>query len=639
MLLLLIAMGAFAYIWFVERHKKSTREIEQDGTLVAEFDRDKIDSIDIRSTEGKIDLRKDARGGWQIVEPVKDRADAMAIAQLFTEAETLRYVEKITENGKGVSKDRLKEFGLNEPTAKLRLDGKGKPIELQWGKDTATEGKQYLKLDGSSVVYVVGGPLKASLTKRPDEFRDRKLGDISTAQVRKVTIRTSAGEIELAKDESNRWSLLKPMKARGDDARIGDLIAQAANAHIESFVGDAANLSAYGLQEPRVTVRLETGEGDPVTLDLGTNPKEEKDKEKTYAKISTRQAVVLLPKTVESLITTKPNDLRDRNLIRVESDIVDRVTVEGPDGGKVVLARSGESWVRKAGDKELPVDVPAVQAVVATLTSQQVSEFVADVATELPKYGLDRPAVKVTLSSFASENTAETTAGEKPIVSVLLGRIEATKVFAKLDDEPFIVSIPADVLDLLPTDPLAWQPTKIFNDRPEDIVSMEVVREGQPTVSLELDKEKKWKLAKGDGTVNQTHAASLANTLAALRAVRWVGATRAEHGLDKPTLTVSYKNGKGGGGKVRLGSSTEADLWHASADGLTGTFLVSAPDKSAFELALVEKPAAPAAPAAPDAAAPRLPPAPAVPAPVQEASATPPHPTEAPAPPVSPQRP
>lgn len=608
LLLLLLAMGAFAYIWFVDRHQKGTRELEADSTLVAAIDRDQIDAIDIRSTEGKIDLRKDEKGAWNIVEPVKDRADAMAIAQLFTEAESLRHVARIDEKGKGLSKERLKEFGLNEPTAKLRLAGKGKPIELQWGKDAATEGRQYLKLDGSGIVYVVGGPLKATLTRRADEFRDRKLGDLQAAQVEKVTIKTKAGAIELARDESNHWSLLKPLRARGDDARIGDFIAQAASARIDSFVSDAANLSAYGLQEPRVTVTFSTGEGHPVTLELGGNPKEENDKEKTYARISTRQAVVLLPKAIESLIALKPNDLRDRSLTRVENDLIDRVTVEGSDGGKVVLARSGESWVRKAGGKDWPVSVGAVEGVVSTLTTQQISEFVADVATDLARYGLDRPAVKVTLSSYASENTAETKAGEKPIVSVLLGKIEADKVFAKLDDEPFIVSVPATLLDLLPTDPLAWQPNEIFRDKAEDIVALEVAREGQPTVALAFDKEKKWQLAKGDGAVNQNHVSSLVNTLASLRAVRWVGVTTPEHGLDQPPLAVSYKTASGSGGKLRVGSATADKMWHASADGAMGTFVLSQPDKTVFELTLIEKPAAPPAPLPAPAATPAPPP-------------------------------
>jgi hypothetical protein len=70
---------------------------------------------------------------------------------------------------------------------------------------------------------------------------------------------------------------------------------------------------------------------------------------------------------------------------------------------------------------------------------------VADVATELPKYGLDQPQLRVTLSSYASENTPDTQAGEKPIATVLFGREEGENVYAKLEDEPFVVSVPKGV--------------------------------------------------------------------------------------------------------------------------------------------------------------------------------------------------
>ena len=155
---------------------------------------------------------------------------------------------------------------------------------------------------------------------------------------------------------------------------------------------------------------------------------------------------------------------------------------------------------------------------------------------------------------------------------------------------------------------------------------MEVTREGQPAVSIERDKEKGWKLAKGDGAVNQTSASSLVNTLAALRAVRWVGATKPEHGLVKPTLTVAFKTAGSTSGKLTLGNVTAEEMWQATADGLTGTFEMARPDKSALELPLVDKPATPA-PAAPGAS---------VTTPPVSAPATPeaPKPTEAPAPPI-----
>jgi hypothetical protein len=73
--------------------------------------------------------------------------------------------------------------------------------------------------------------------------------------------------------------------------------------------------------------------------------------------------------------------------------------------------------------------------VISDLQAQQVVDFV-DAGTDLPKYGLDKPQVKVTLSSYASENTAESGAGEKPIVTVLFGTVEGENVYAKVQDEP-----------------------------------------------------------------------------------------------------------------------------------------------------------------------------------------------------------
>ena len=624
-LMLVLALAGFAYIYFVDQHRSSTKDIAEEGNRVVKFERDKITAISIKNTEVKIELKKDDKGQWQITEPVKDRADSQTIQQLFTEAEALKYVDKIDNDGKGASKDQLKDFGLSDPVTKVRFTGGDKPVELLFGKDTASEGKGYAKLENSNAVYVIANALKTQLAKKADDFRDRNLTNIATTQVTKATLKTAAGEIEFQKNKDSHWSLTKPLKARGDDSKIRDLIAQAANARVESFAADAANLSTYGLQEPRGTLALfSEGSEQPAVLQIGTNPAD--SKEKTYARLSTRDAVVVVPKSIESLLATKPNDLRDKSLLRVEADIVDRIHIEGAGREKVVIARSGESWVRKADGKDVPINVAAATRLLTELGSAKVAGFVADVAADLAKYGLDQPAVRLTLSSYASENTAETKAGEKPIVTVLFGKAENGIIYAKLDDEPFIVAVQPELLESVLTDPLQWQSLEIYQQKPEEITAVEVTREGQPTVSIERDKEKGWKLAKGDGSVNQTSANSLVNTLAGLRAVRWVGAVKPEHGLEKPTLTVTFKIAGSTGGKLTLGTVTAGEMWHATAEGRTGTFEVARPDKSAFELPLVDKPAAPA-PAAGGASA-------ATPPVAAPSAPEPPKPTEAPAPPI-----
>ena len=178
----------------------------------------------------------------------------MALNGLFTSAEYLKYETVIGED-KAVEKEQLKEFGLANPETKVAFTGGEKPVELVFGKDTAVDGKLYAKLADGKKVFVISNDLKNQITKKPDEFRDHRLTDLTTAQINKVAIKTTAMEIDLEKN-GGHWLFTKPLKARGDDSKIGDLIAQTTTAHVDSFVQDSDNLSAFGLQEPRGSIAL-----------------------------------------------------------------------------------------------------------------------------------------------------------------------------------------------------------------------------------------------------------------------------------------------------------------------------------------------------------------------------------------------
>jgi hypothetical protein len=638
LILLVAAVAVYAFIYFFESKQPTSKEAAERSGRVVQFDRDKITGITIRNTDTKIQLQK-RDGNWYLDAPLTDRADSMAVNQLFTDAESLKTEESIPLDKQSGGKDLLKDFGLANSDVQLTFTGGEKTVQLTFGKDAAVEGKIYVRSDDSKSVDVVDNRLKNQLVKKVDDFRDHKLTDLLTTQVDKVLLKTKSGEIELDKKDQH-WSLAKPFKARGNDQKVNDLISQAANAQVDSFIADTSNLAKFGLQDPRgsVTFTSEAGKA-PVVLQIGQPA--EKEKDKIYVKLSTRDAVMVVPKTIETILDTTPNTVRDRNLIRVSSDIVDRITVESPGKEKIVLARKGESWVRKADGKDVSINVAAASRLLSSLENDQVTDFVSDVATDLPKYGLDQPSETVTLSSYASENTAETKAGEKPIVSVLFGKTEGDSVYAKLDDEPFIVSVPKTVLAVAMTDPLQWQDLTIYNHKPEDFTSLEITHEGQPTISLERDKDKNWVLAKGDGKLEQTNIASMLNTLSNLRAVLWIGATAPDQGLAQPKTVVAFKTASGTG-KLSLGGKTQDNLTYATAEGFTGTFGVSQPDSSAFDLPLLQgatpPPTAPPATGNPPTPPPTPPPAttPAVPHTPPATTPEPATPPASPAPPAPP---
>src|SRR5439155_11962358 len=148
--------------------------------------------------------------------------------------------------------------------------------------------------------------------------------------------------------------------------------------------------------------------------------------------------------------------LRDHHLVRIETNILDRLTIDAPGKSKVVLARKGENWTL-ASRNDQPANVAEVTRLLDTLKNEQVTRFVEDVASNLPKYGLDKPQLQLTFSSFASENTAETRAGEQAFATVAFGKVDGDNVYVRLADEPFVVAVRRTLLDQISTDPLQWQ--------------------------------------------------------------------------------------------------------------------------------------------------------------------------------------
>src|SRR5947209_4554094 len=204
--LILLGVGAalFAYIWFVEKNNKTTRETQESAGKVVQLDRDKdkIDSISIRGPETRIELRKKENSQWVMEDPVKDRADSTAVAELLTTVEGLRSDAAIDVDPK--NKQQLKEYGVAESNTKVKFSGGGKTTEIMVGKDAAIEGKCYVYVEGAHKVHAVGNSLKNQLVKKADDYRDRKLAEITTQQVTKAEIKSGAGLIELTKT-NNHW--------------------------------------------------------------------------------------------------------------------------------------------------------------------------------------------------------------------------------------------------------------------------------------------------------------------------------------------------------------------------------------------------------------------------------------------------
>ena len=590
-----IVLGVLAYLKFFEVKQPSTGEAKRQAQNVVNFDRNKISGIVIQNGDEKIEMQR--RGNrWRLEAPIKDQADSSLIESLLSDLENWQKDGTISAKEIETDQSKLNEYGVNRPKLRLKLIGQDRPPAILFGKDAALEGKMYVRFENSKETFLAGQSVKKDIDKKSEEFRDRKLTGLITAQVTRVTLKTPAGEMELQK-KGDHWDIVKPLRARGDDQKIADLIAQITTARIQQFVADDhGDLHGYGLAEPRGALTLFTQDDKQgQLLQIGGVP--EKEKDQRYVRFAPRGFVYTVPKKIEEILNTKPDDLRDRHLVRFDTNILDRITIAPADKTKTLLARKGENWTI-ASLNNMPANSGEVRRFIDTLQNERVTKFVEDVGSNLAKYGLDQPQLQLTFSSFASENTAETKAGEQPFATIAFGKVDGDNVYARLADEPFVVTVRRGLVDQIFTDPLQWQELSIFKFKPEQIHRFSIATDKE--LWMERDEKKQWRWLKGSGEINQANVQSLIGALANLRAARWLGTTAPRQGMDKPQLTLTFMYGPESKNSCTLpvGSRTEDGMWCAHVDGREGTFVISNSDLNALKLPLVSQATASPSPTA-----------------------------------------
>jgi hypothetical protein len=587
LILAIVALAGVAYFRFFEMKRPGTEEARRQSQNMVNFDRTKIDAIVIQNGDQKIEIRR-GDNKWRLETPIKDQADGALVETLLSDLESWQKEGIISAKEIDSDKSKLAEYGLNNPKLKLKLLGHDRPPEILFGKDAALEGRMYVRFQNSKETFLAGQSVRKDIDKKPEEFRDKKLTDLSSAQVRRLVLKTLAGEIELEKKDT-QWEILKPLRARADDQKVNDLISQVTSARIGQFVADdRGDLRPYGLAEPRGSITLfdqdqkkdqkvEIGESIKVagredkgqTLQIGATP--EKETDQVYVRFAPRGSVYTLPKKIEEILNTKPADLRDNHLVRIDTNILDRITIDAPGKAKTVLARKDENWTM-TNRNNAPADAGAVRRMIDALQNERVTKFVEDVASNLPKYGLDKPQLQLTFSSFASENTAESKAGEQPFATIAFGKDEGDNVYARLTDEPFVVAVRRGLVDQISPDPLRWQDLSIFKIKPEQIHRISVTTDKE--LSLERDQKNQWQ--------------SLLTTLSNLYAARWLGTTTPQQGFDKPQLVLSFTTSADNktSYKLTVGAQNNNGTFCARVDGRDGTFTIRGSDFNNLKLPL-----------------------------------------------------
>lgn len=365
----------------------------------------------------------------------------------------------------------------------------------------------------------------------PAKKEGARLLDLTAEAVQAVRITGGETTLETVRADGG-WRLMAPVRDRADSARVDRLLDELLRATVErTYEVPEGGAKEYGLAPPAYTVTLTLKERtEPVLLEIGDRAPSGIS---AYARRAGEGKVLLVPSAVRSQAETRPADLRDRTLLAVEREKVQRITVSR-GAATATLERDGKLW-RLSGAVRGRADANRVEDLLRELTGRGVKEFVAESTADLARYGLARPTARIALA----------TDGQAPPHLLLLGRTDRARggVYARRGDAGPVLLLEERVARAVPDRlPDLRDKTLLLFSR-EDV---EAVRLASPKGEVALERTAgKWEIVRPERLpADPKEVDRLLSDLAFARAQEFLadpGADLRRFGLASPALTVTLR--------------------------------------------------------------------------------------------------
>ncbi len=348
-----------------------------------------------------------------------------------------------------------------------------------------------------------------------------------------ITVKSESGDVTTIKKDDKTWTVTAPVAAAASSSDASNLASALAGIEVMRVIeANPAGLAEFGLEKPRIQIDFKGKDQPDGHLFIG-------DKTPTgaalYARRNDEKPVFLIAAFNESTLNRTTFDLRDKTLLSVARGTVQ--TIEVVSGGKPVLLRKGEKEWRVAQPVDARADYASSEAIVGRLESAQMKSIVAEnaAAADLKQYGLDAPAIRVTV----------TFAGASPTVLELGAEAAPDAVYARDGSKSMVVTVEKALADDFRKGVDDYRRRDVFDFRAFNASRAEIAFSGKSItverVKTEGDKPDIWKrVSPSEKELDKDKVETLLTGLADIRATAFRDST-AGTGLDAPVLSVYMK--------------------------------------------------------------------------------------------------
>jgi hypothetical protein len=228
---------------------------------VLNFERDKVDSIEIADA-GAAPIQL-ARSGstWAIKQPVQARADYSAVEGLLTRLSSANMTKLVEPTADAAA---LAKYGLDKPPVTVTLGAGSARASISLGKEE--DGATYARDQSRPMVFSVDQALVGDLKKQIADYRDKELFAFRSFNAAKVRIVRGTDVYQFQKvsgsgdNPADKW---QRVNAGGsptdvDTTKMEDLLTKLTNLRAQSFAGEK---DKTGLDKPDLVVSASFDQG------------------------------------------------------------------------------------------------------------------------------------------------------------------------------------------------------------------------------------------------------------------------------------------------------------------------------------------------------------------------------------------
>jgi hypothetical protein len=237
--------------------------------------------------------------------------------------------------------------------------------------------------------------------------------------------------------QKGAWQIVQPVDTLADQPTAEgfvDQLAQSRPSGTEPVTPDRRKV--FGLDPPAASIEFTTNGGQKHSLILGDKDFSGND---VYAIVDNEPKISLMPLTLLTTADKSLNDLRDMNVLHVDSADVSSFTLKNPSGELAVArdAKDSTQWNFTKPEKTA-ADPDVVDGILDAVANARIAGIVSEKPTDLARYGLANPPIALTVVKNGGDKS-----------TLVIGKKAGDEYYARALSRPIIFKVKSDLYSKL----------------------------------------------------------------------------------------------------------------------------------------------------------------------------------------------